>query len=114
VCTPVFFFVNQCQRRPCNFDGDCPAARRFCFGGICQAGCLNNNSCPRGSQCVGRGQFILGTCTAPAPSGGSSGTPLAGVGQACGRQELAPGVFKSIPCRSGLICTNGRCRRPAT
>jgi hypothetical protein len=114
VCTQAFFFVKQCERRACNFDGDCPTARRRCFGGICQAGCFNNAGCPGGTRCVGRTDFILGTCTAPASSGGSSGAPLAGVGQACGRQELAPGVFKSIPCRSGLTCTNGRCQRPAT
>ena len=115
VCTEAFLFVKQCETRACNFNSDCPRARRTCFGGICQAGCFTNAGCPAGTRCVGRGEVILGTCTASGgSSGGSPGAPLAGVGQACGRQEFAPGVFKSVPCRSGLTCTFGRCQRPAT
>ena len=78
------FYV--CRPIACNFNTDCPRNLRPCAGGVCQ-------NLPAG--------------------GGSSGAgiPQAGVGQACGRVQFGGGVTKSVACKKGLQCSNGRCRR---
>jgi uncharacterized membrane protein YgcG len=81
------FFV--CREIACNSNADCPRNLRPCAGGACQ-------SLPAGGG-----------------GGGSSGGGISqsGEGQACGRVRFGGGVIKSVGCRQGLQCTNGRCRR---
>ena len=93
---------------------DCPA------GMICRAGnlgipvcreiaCNSNADCPPNQQpCAG------GSCRFPPTGGGgggSGGIPQSGIGQVCGPVEFGGGVIKHVRCKSGLQCTNKRCRQ---
>ena len=89
-CQEVFLFFKECRRQLCNFNVDCPQSHRLCVGGICTR--------PAGGGGGGGG-------------GSSQGIPVSGVGGRCGPQKFGQ-VTKNVPCRSGLVCTMGRCQLP--
>jgi len=119
-CTAVFFGLGTCTLARCNFDGDCIGTARvsICAFGLCQPRCRTNRDCRRGQVCGAiEGRRVCFVPVAPAPPASpspppSSGIPLAGEGQACGPRTLAPGVVKTIPCKSRLQCVNGFCQKP--
>jgi len=87
-CQPALIpGTKECKEQRCNFNSDCPTDRGNCLGGACRA--------PAGS-------------TGGAPTGGIS---LSGEGQACGPRKFGQ-VTKSVPCKRGLQCTRGICRKP--